>query len=116
MNEALPGEAWGVKPVKLLQPSQSLFDLVEMALPFLRTSLEGPKLLRRVEQSLLPGGGSNDVQPAQMATSRAGDDDNRLARRLEPAEARRLTFRRSIQALFADLIEERVRPFPQLLE
>ena len=31
--------------------------------------LEGPKLLRRVEQSLLPGGGSNDVQPAQIGFS-----------------------------------------------
>src|SRR3954452_24619393 len=45
-----------------------------MALPFLRTSLEGPKLLRRVEQSLLPGGGANDCQPAQTAARRAGDD------------------------------------------
>ena len=105
-----------MKPVELLQPSQSLFDLVEMALPFLMTSLEGPKLLRRVEQSLLPGGGSNDVQPAQMATRMASDDDDRLARRLEPAEARRLALRRLIQALFANLVEERVRLGPQFLE
>jgi hypothetical protein len=68
----------GVKPVKLLQPSQSLFDLVEMALPFLMTSLEGPKLLRRVEQSLLPGGGANDGQPAQTAARMAGDDSAEL--------------------------------------
>ena len=68
----------GVKPVKLLQPSQSLFDLVEMALPFLMTSLEGPKLLRRVEQSLLPGGGPDDGQPSQMAARMAGDDSAEL--------------------------------------
>ena len=63
-----------MKPVKLLQPSQSLFDPVEMALPFLMTSLEGPKLLRGVEQSLLPDGGARDGQPAQTAARMAGDD------------------------------------------
>src|SRR6185312_9668622 len=84
------------------------------ALPFLMTSSESPKLLRRVEQSLLPGGGSNDVQPAQMATRMASDDDDRLARRLEPAEARRLALGRLVESLLAELVEERVSLAPQL--
>ena len=49
-----------------------------MALPFLMTSLEGPKLLRGVEQSLLPGGGASDGQPAQTAARMAGDDSAEL--------------------------------------
>src|SRR3954464_16069951 len=40
---------------------------------FLMTSSEGPQLLRRVEQSLLPGGGPDDGRPAQM-TARVAHD------------------------------------------
>src|SRR4051794_10324681 len=86
------------------------------SLASLVTLSERAKLLRRVEQALLPGGGPYDVQPAQMAAGVAGDDDDRLPRRLEPAEPRRLALRRLIQALLADLVEERVRLGPQLFE
>src|SRR4051812_35735775 len=77
---------------------------------------ERAKLLRGVEQALLPGGGPDDGQPAQMAARVAGDDDDRLARRLESVEARRLAFGRPVQPLLAEFVEERVRLAPQLLE
>src|SRR5262249_45426898 len=82
----------------------------------LTASSERAKGLRRIEQSLLPGGGPDDGQPSQMAARMAGDDDDRPARRLEPAEARRLALGRLVESLLAELVEERVRPAPQLLE
>jgi hypothetical protein len=76
-------------------------------------SLERAKFLRRNEQSLLSGGGSNDGQPAQAAARVASDNEDRGAHRLESAETRRLTLRRLIQTLLADFIEKCVRLFPQ---
>src|SRR5688572_12763154 len=69
-------------------------------------SLERAKFLRRDEQALLPGGGSNDVQPAQVAGRVDSDDQDHRPHRLESAESRRLTLRRPIQTLLADFIEE----------
>ena len=62
-----------------------------------------PEFLGRVEQSLLPGGGPDDGQPSQMAACMAGDDDDdRPARRLEPAEAWRLALGRLVESLLAE--------------
>jgi hypothetical protein len=81
-------------------------------------SLKRAKLLRRDEQALLPGGGSYDGRPAQVADRVAGNNHDRAAHRLESraAEARRLTLRRPIQPLIPDLIERRVRLRPQFLD
>ena len=51
-----------------------------------------------------------------MAARMAGDDYDRLARRLEPAEARRLALGRLVESLLAELVEKRVSLAPQLFE
>jgi hypothetical protein len=80
------------------------------------TSLEGPKFLRRAEQSLLSAGGSNDSQPAHMADRLAGDNLDCGAHRFKSAEPGRLTLRWLIQTVLADFIEERMRLLPQPTE
>lgn len=67
-------------------------------------SLERAKFVRRNEQPLLSGCGSNDGQSARVAARVASDNEDRRAHRLESAEPRRLTLRRLIQPLLADFI------------